>query len=39
MQNPEKFDQEWVILIMEAKRAGLTAEEVKAFLNKESVRS
>ncbi|MFD2706421.1 anti-repressor SinI family protein [Salibacterium lacus] len=39
MQNPEKFDQEWVILMKEAKRTGLTTEEVKAFLNKESVKS
>ncbi|SFP59231.1 anti-repressor SinI family protein [Salibacterium halotolerans] len=39
MKNPAQLDQEWVILIKEAKQAGLSVEEVKAFLNERQVTS
>ncbi|MGY4690614.1 anti-repressor SinI family protein [Salibacterium sp. K-3] len=39
MQIPAKLDQEWVILIKEAKAAGLSVEEVKSFLEKQHVES
>ncbi|TKD70666.1 anti-repressor SinI family protein [Pseudalkalibacillus hwajinpoensis] len=32
----QKLDQDWVELIKEAKKLGLTIEEVYAFLHKES---
>ncbi|MDQ0300761.1 DNA-binding transcriptional MerR regulator [Salibacterium salarium] len=34
---PIKLDQEWVDLIKEAKEAGLTLEEVKAFFDREDL--
>lgn len=32
-----KWDEEWVALILEAKKIGLTLDEVRKFLNQHSV--
>ncbi|MFZ4453322.1 anti-repressor SinI family protein [Salibacterium aidingense] len=36
---PAKLDQEWVVLIKEAKAAGLTIEEVKTFIKQQHIES